>query len=726
MRAINDRSETRIAACNLCEAMCGLRITLAGDRITDIRGDEEDPFARGHICPKAIALRDVHDDPDRLRRPVRRTGSGWQETSWDEALHLVATGLAQTRARHGADAVAVYLGNPVVHSLGALTHVTPLMRMLGTRNRFSAGSVDQLPSQFVSYLLYGDQWLIPVPDIDRTSYFLVFGANPVVSNGSLMSAPGIAGRIRRLRERGGRMVLFDPRRTESAGLADEHHFIRPGTDVVLIMAMVRLILDEGPARPAGYVDGLREVRDHLEEYTPERAASITGVPANTIKRISHDFAAAPAAACYGRTGVSTQRFGALCQWGIQLLNLITGNFDRPGGTLVPSPAVDLIGSGRLDPGHYARWRSRVRGLPEFAGELPVAVLAEEIRTPGEGQVHALLTVAGNPVLSSPGGNALDQALPELDFMACVDFYINETTRHADVILPPTHLLQRDHYDLVFTMLAVRNIARYVPAPLPRPDDARHDWEIFRDLARHYRRKVRSGSLQDRSLMRLSPARIVDLALRTGPYRLSLAKLRRHPHGLDLGPLRSTMPARLQTPGKRVDAASPLLIADLARARADLLTAVPEDGLLLIGRRHLRDNNSWMHNSARLTKGRPRHELLMHPSDMAARGLTDGERVRVESRTGEVTVEVRGTDDIMPGVVSLPHGYGHARDRVALSLAATVPGVSANDLTDPEYLDDLTGTAALNGVVVTVRRPSAEPPRGPRRPHARAAVAPPVM
>jgi anaerobic selenocysteine-containing dehydrogenase len=680
-------------ACNLCEAICGLRFTVDGDQITSINGDPDDPLSRGHICPKAIALGDLQTDPARLRRPVRRTAEGWQEISWDDAYDLVVRRLLETRQRYGPDAVAVYLGNPSVHNYGILTHGRHFLGQLRTRNRFSATSVDQLPHQLVAHWLYGHQLLIPIPDIDHTSYFLVFGANPLASNGSLMTVPDVRRRLADLRARGGKLVVFDPRRTESAAIADEHHFVRPGTDAALLFALLHCVLADGPATPTPGVDGLDAAREAVAEFTPERAAAVTGVEAGVIRRVAREFAAADGAACYGRVGVSTQRFGALSQWAIQLLNLATGNFDRPGGTLFTRPAVDLVGRGLVGPGHYDKWRSRVRGLPEFAGELPVAALAEEILTPGDGQVRALVTVAGNPVLSTPNGAQLDNALAGLDFMVALDFYVNETTRHADVILPPTTALEHDHYDLVFHALAVRNTSRYSGAVLPKPDGARHDWEIFTELARRYRR--RSGArrrwradLRRSVQMRLRPDQLVALGLRTGPYRLRLRTLRRRPSGVDLGPLRPSLPAALRTPDRRVHAAPPQLLEALRDGAAELLDA-PEPGeLRLIGRRHLRSNNSWMHGFPRLTKGRPRHHLLMHPDDLAARGLHDGERVRVRSRVGHVDVEVAATADIMPGVVSLPHGWSHTR---------------VNDLTDDAYLDALSGNAALNGVPVTVER-----------------------
>jgi anaerobic selenocysteine-containing dehydrogenase len=702
-------------ACNLCEAICGLRFTVEGDRITAINGDPDDPLSRGHICPKAIALGDLQADPARLRRPVRRTAEGWAEISWDDAYDLVVRRLLETRERHGPDAVAVYLGNPSVHNYGILTHGRHFLGQLRTRNRFSATSVDQLPHQLVAHWLYGHQLLIPIPDLDHTSYFLVFGANPLASNGSLMTVPDVRRRLGDLRARGGKLVVFDPRRTETAAIADEHHFVRPGTDAALLLAMLHCVLADPSATPTPGVDGLDEIRAAVAGFTPERAAAVTGVGADVIRRIAGEFAAADGAACYGRIGVSIQRFGALAQWAIQLLNLATGNIDRPGGALFTSPAVDLVGGGvsprrwlsrrrpgapppaakgLVGPGHYDKWRSRVRGLPEFAGELPVAALAEEILTPGDGQVRALVTVAGNPVLSTPNGAQLDRALAGLDFMVAVDFYVNETTRHADVILPPTTALEHDHYDLVFHALAVRNTARYSAPVLPKPDGARHDWEIFTELARRYRR--RSGAarrwradLRRELMMRLRPHQLIALGLRTGPYRLRLRTLRRRPSGVDLGPLRPSLPAVLHTPDRRVHAAPPRLLAALRDGTGELLAAPADGELRLIGRRHLRSNNSWMHGFPRLTKGRPRHHLLMHPDDLAARGLHDGERVRVSSRVGQVEVEVAATADVMPGVVSLPHGWSHTR---------------VNDLTDDAFLDELSGNAALNGVPVTVERP----------------------
>ena len=695
----------RRGVCNLCEAICGLLLTVEDGRVTKLRGNPDDPLSRGHVCPKAFALQDVHDDPDRLRRPVRRVGSGadarWEELSWDAALDLVAERLAAAVREHGRDAVAVYLGNPNVHSLGSMTHVAPLVHSLGSRNVYSATSVDQLPHQVVAHLLYGHQLLLPVPDIDRTSYLLLVGNNPMASNGSLMTVPDFPGRVRELRDRGGRLVVLDPRRTETAGVADEHLFVRPGTDAFVLLAMVRTLLEDGAGQVPAYAAGLEEVRRLVEPFTCERAAEVSGVRADDVRRLAHELATAESAAVHARVGASVQAHGLVCQWAVQLLNLLTGNLDRPGGTMLTRPAADVVGRKLVGRGHWDRWRSRVRDLPEFGGELPVATLADEILTPGDGQVRAALTVAGNPVSSTPDGKRLGEALAGLDFFAAVDIYVNETTRHADVILPPTSALERDHYDLVFHVLAVRNTTRFTPAVHPKPDGAMHDWEIYREIAlRTSARLGRRLPWKKQLRMRLSPTRTIDLLLRTGSPRLSLRRLRKHPDGLDLGPLEPCLPARLQTKDKRIDLV-PALVADAVATLGEAPQAPPEDGeLLLIGRRHQRDCNSWLHNTERLTKGKARHQLLMHPDDLAARDVEDGATVQVTSRVGKVEVEVAATDAMMPGVVSLPHGYGHAGDGVRLARATELPGVSINDLTDPSRVD-ITGNAVLNGVPVQV-------------------------
>lgn len=691
-------------ACHLCEAICGLAIETESDeggvpRIRSIKGDPQDSFSRGHVCPKAVALQDIQDDPDRLRQPLRRVGSEWQPIGWDEAFALVASRLGEIRERHGNDAVAVYQGNPSVHNYGLMTHSNYFLGLLKTRNRFSATSVDQLPHHLVSQQMYGHGLLIPIPDIDHTDFMLVLGGNPLASNGSIMTVPDVEKRLKALKARGGRLVVVDPRRSETAAIADRHLFIRPGQDAALLLGILNTLFEENLGRPTPLpVDGLERVREAVAVFDAESMSVRCGVPAESIRQLARDFAAAERAVCYGRMGVSTQAFGTLCQWLVQLINLVTGNLDRVGGALCTSPALDLVAS--TSGGHFGRWRSRVSGLPEYGGELPVAALAEEILGEGEGQVRALVTVAGNPVLSTPNGRRLEQALDGLEFMLSIDLYINETTRYADLILPPTAPLEHDHYDTTFNVFAVRNVTRFNEAVLPRPEGALHDWEIFVGLARAF--AARNGLELKPTL---EPQQMIDLGLRAGAYgdrsehRLSLATLREHPHGIDLGPLRPNLAPRLKTVGQRIQAAPPLFVDDLQRFAAQPLPA--SDQLLLIGRRHVRSNNSWMHNYHRLVKGKPRHQLLMHPRDLEGRGLVDGQRVRVRSRVGSVEVEVAASSEMMPGVVSLPHGWGHARPGVQLAIARAQAGASANDLTDERHLDLLSGNAALNGLPVEV-------------------------
>jgi len=719
---------THYRSCTLCEATCGVAIDIDGDQVVAIRGDDADPFSRGYICPKATALADLHHDPDRLRRPIARDGDRWRELGWDEAFDLVAGKLRATQAAHGKQAVGVYQGNPSAHNLGLLTFGQLLFRFLGTRNLFSATSADQLPHMLAALTMFGDQLLMAVPDIDRTDHMLILGGNPLVSNGSIMTAPDVKARLKAIQARGGQVVVVDPRRTETAELADRHLFIRPGTDAVFLLSLLHVLYAERlvqPGRLADFTDGVDELGRLAARFAPEVTAAATGIAPDDVRAVARAFAAAPRAVCYGRLGVCTQEFGGLAAWLCYAVNVVTGRLDAPGGLMFTTPAVDILPLARRIgfEGGYARWTSRVRGLPEFGGELPVVTLAEEIETPGPGQLRALITVAGNPVLSSPNGRRLDAALAGLDFMVSIDPYLNETTRHAHVILPPTSPLERSHYDLALAAFAVRNVAKYSPPLFARGDDQRHDWEICAELLT--RLQVPAGPLgvvrkaARRALLALGPEAILEAGLRTGPHGLrkgtaglSLAKLRAQPHGVDLGALEPRLPARLNTPGRRVVLCPPIYVADLPRLEARLAEwsrprAAGE--LTLVGRRHLRSNNSWLHNSARLVKGKPRCTLLMHPADAAARGLGAGDRVRLASRAGAIVVPVELTDEMMPGVVSLPHGWGHDRPGTRTTVATAHAGASINDVTDETFLDLLSGTAALSGVTVMVERAAAVRP-----------------
>jgi len=696
--------QTHHRVCHLCEAMCGLVIQTEGDTVLDIRGDRDDPLSRGHVCPKAVALKDIHEDPDRLRKPVKRirTAAGaYQhvEIDWPEALDLAAGALAATIERHGVDAVGAYFGNPSVHNYGMLTHQRNLFRHIRTRNRFSATSVDQLPHHLVSLWCFGHMLLHPIPDVDRTHYFLMLGANPLASNGSIWTVPDVRRRLKDLKARGGKLVVVDPRRTETAELATEHVFIRPGTDAAFLLAMIHVLFRDDLVSPgplAAFTDGLEEIGVAVVELTPEWAAPLTGIPAASIERIAHDLANAEAGICYGRMGVSTQAFGALCQWAIQVINVATGHLDKPGGSLFTRPAMDQVVN--TGPGGFGRFASRARGLPEFNYELPAATMADEIRTPGEGQIRLMFTGAGNPVLSTPNGRALDEALEELDFMISVDPALNETTRHADVILPPSSPLEHDHYDIAFHNLAIRNTARYNPAVFDKPEEAMHDWEIFSALGERL-----AALLNLEPMPSHPPDRLVDAALRGGPYgddtewQLSIDKLKAHPSGIDLGPLEPSCPERLQTPGQRIQLAIPEVLEDIQRFTRE--TSTLDEHYRLIGRRHVRDNNSWMHNHHRLMKGKPRCQLLMNPDDVEKEGWKPGMWVTIKSRVGSIEAELAASDEMMPGVVSLPHGYGHGQAGTRGQIASRHAGISCNDITDEQYVDQLSGNAAVNGVSV---------------------------
>ena len=697
-------TRTHHRVCHLCEAMCGLVIQTEGDKVTDVRGDKDDPLSRGHVCPKAVALQDIHEDPDRLRKPMKRirTAPGeYQhvEIEWSEALDLAADALASTIEKQGIDAIGAYFGNPSVHNYGMLTHQRNLFRHIRTRNRFSATSVDQLPHHLVSLWCFGHMLLHPIPDVDRTHYFLMLGANPLASNGSIWTVPDVRQRLKDLKSRGGKLVVVDPRRTETAELASEHLFIHPGSDAAFLLAMIHVLFRDDLVAPGplgDFTDGLDEVAAAVSELSPDWAAPLTGIEADDIVRIAHELAEAEAGICYGRMGVSTQAYGALCQWAIQVINVATGHLDKPGGSLFTRPAMDQVVN--TNPGGFGRFASRGRGLPEFNYELPAATMVDEIRTEGEGQIRLMFTGAGNPVLSTPNGRALDEALEEVDFMISVDPALNETTRHADVILPPTSPLEHDHYDIAFHNLAIRNTARYSPAVFDKPEGALHDWEIFSELGARV-----AARLNLEPMPTYPPDRMVDAALKSGPYgehtdwQLSIDKLKAHPSGIDLGPLEPSCPERLQTPNQRIQLAIPEVLADIERFVKD--TDVAGDHYRLIGRRHVRDNNSWMHNHHRLMKGKPRCQLLMHPDDVAKEGWQSGMVVTIESRVGAIDAELAASDEMMPGVVSLPHGYGHGLAGTRGEVASRHAGVSCNDITDEQFVDQLSGNAAVNGVSV---------------------------
>jgi len=678
--------------------MCGILVTTDTDRreVLGVRPDPDDPLSRGGICPKAFALPELHDDPDRLRTPVVRVGDRWEPRGWDDALDFAAQGLHDVQTKHGRDTVASYLGNPNVHNYGAVLFAPAFTRML-SKTRFSATSLDQLPHQFVAWQMFGHQLMLPIPDIDRTDLLLVVGANPVASGGSLMTAPDVRKRLKAIQGRGGRVEVVDPRRTETSRVADAHHFVRPGTDAAWLAAVLHTLFaheEAGVGRLADHVVGLETLRAAVEPWTPERAAELCGIEASELRGLAGRLAAAETAVVYGRMGVSTHPFGAVCQWLVNAINLVTGNIDRPGGALFTTPAVDILRappSIGLAAGSISRRTTRVRSRPAVLGEYPAATMAEEMDTDGDDRVRGLVTVAGNPVLSAPNGRRIEAALGGLDFQVAIDPYINETTRQADVILPPVSPLERGQYDLVFHALSVRNTAKWNEPVLAFPEGGRHDWQILHSL------ETRLGALRSDGLAaraerwirgRLGPETIVDLGLRLSGRKLSVAKLKQSPSGVDLGPLEPTLPKRL--PNGRIDVAPELLVADLKRL--DALEATAD--VVLISRRQDRDCNSWMHNLPTLMRGKDRCTLLVHSTDAARIGVATGDRAVLTSRVGEVSAPVEVTDDVMPGVVCLPHGWGHGREGTRMSVAAEHPGVSVNDLTDELRIDELTGNAAF--------------------------------
>lgn len=711
--------------CPICDAVCGLRLVLDEGRVLSVTGDQEDPFSKGYICPKGASLGKIEGDPDRLRVPMIREGDRWREASWDEAFRRVETGLTKVIETHGRDAVGVYFGNPTYHTMAGFMYRQPLAQVLNTRNVYSASTIDQQPKHVSTGFMFGDPYAIAVPDLDRTDYLLIIGANPLESHGSLCAAPDFPRRLKALRRRGGTVVAVDPRRTRTAEFADRHLPIRPGTDAGLLFGIIHTLFAENLTSVDLDVRGLPELRELAEEFTPEAVEVVSGVPADEIVRLARELAAAPTAAVYTRIGTSTAEFGTVTQWLVDTVNILTGNFDRPGGVMFTrTAALEIFRTGQ--PFGTGRWHSRVRGLPETLGELPVATLADEIETEGEGQVRALISIAGNLVLSAPNGPRLDRALPGLDFMVCVDPYLNETTKHADVILPPPRMTQTPHYDFLLLIVAVRNYTRFSPQITPLDDDQRSEAEILARLlliaGGHGAEAdpaaadamIIDGLLQgvtsapgspfaDVDVAALSagltgdsgPERMLDAMLKLGPYDLSLAELRAHPHGIDLGPLEPRLKELITTPSGLVELAPPELVADVDRLRRAL--AGPPGEFLLIGRRQLRSNNSWLHNTAPLVGGSNRCTLHVNPADVARLGL--GDKAIVRSATGELVVPVEPTDRIMPGVVSLPHGWGHQGS--AQRVAADNPGVNANTLTDESKVDALSGNAVFNGVPVTL-------------------------
>ncbi|RPJ68046.1 molybdopterin oxidoreductase family protein [Alteromonas sediminis] len=698
--------QTHYSTCTLCEAMCGIEVTTDGDAILSIRGDKQNPFSQGYICPKAATLKDYYDDPERIRQPLKKANGQWVPVSWEHAIDTVANRITDIQSEFGLNAVGLYLGNPNAHNLGALLYGPLFYRALRTRNRFSATSVDQLPHHIVSRQLFGHQMQIPIPDIDRTDFFLILGGNPLASNGSIMSAPNIKQRLKAIQARGGKVVVVDPKKTATASLSDHHYYIRPGSDALLLLGLLHTIFDlnlQKPGKLSELAPELPVLAQWVDDYPPHKVAGYVGMTPEQIIHLAKMFATAKTAVCYGRMGASVQQFGTLSQYLITLLNIITGNLDAPGGAMFTQPAADT--RNQKSRGGFGNHCSRVRKLPSFGGELPVACLAEEIMTPGEGQIKAMIIGAGNPVLSTPNGRQLDEAFSSLAFMVSVDFYINESNRHADIILPPVTALQRDHYDIVFHKLAVRNCASFSPPAIAPRDDELSDWQIYLRLAEKFDSHYGAPTAHYASLHAQQPRGVVDTLLKEGRYseshKLSIDTLLNHPHGVDLGPLQTALPEALFTEDKRIHLCFDFFMADLTRLNAHFFASPAAKHVVLIGRRHIKSNNSWLHNNPRMLKGSNRCTAQLHSSTAASHNITDGQRIGVKSRVGNIEIDAEVTDDIMPNVVSIPHGWGHTHQEISSTVAIAHPGVSCNDLTDASVVDELSGNAVLNGVPVEI-------------------------
>ena len=698
--------QTHFRTCNLCEAMCGIVIKHDGKKVLSIKGDKNDPFSKGYICPKATALQDLHEDSDRLRHPVERTANGWKEISWADALDKVAAGIQSVQKKYGQNAFSIYLGNPNVHNLGGMLTIKHLLTSIKTRSRFSATSIDQLPHHIVSMHLFGHMLRIPVPDVNRTQYMLIIGGNPLASNGSIMTAPNMRQKLKDIQARNGKVVVIDPRHTETADIASEHHFIRPATDVLLLLAMLNEIYLQGYAskartknnRALALAPEIERIADFAKDYSAESVADITGIAAIEIKRLVKEFCEAESAVCYGRMGVSVQEFGLLSQYLIMVINIITGRLDEVGGLMFPNPAVDVVNNS--GPGYLGKRHSRVSNLPDFNGDYPVVAMADEMLVEGAGQLKGFMTVAGNPVLSTPNGEKLDEAFANLDFMVAIDYFVTETSRHAHIILPPVSPLERDHYDVTFNNFAVHNVAKYSKALFAKKKSAKHDWQIYLELAKRLDKKAPLATKIERRLVRtLGPKFLLDQGLRRGPYAgMTLNKLKKNPHGIDLGPLKKMLPEAIKHKDKQIHLNVDFYQADLERVQA-MMQDYDDKQILLIGRRHVRSNNSWLHNSYRLVKGKPRCTLMLHPETAKEYGIEDGQNVKVTSRVGSVMIVAEVTDELMPRVVSIPHGWGHGRKGVKQKIAQAHAGVSVNDLTDDTLIDQLSGNAAVNGVPV---------------------------
>lgn len=718
--------------CPLCEGMCGITVTREGNRVTAIRPDKDNVWSRGHMCPKGTTLGELHDDPDRIRVPMIREGERWREASWDEAFAQIETLVAETRARRGEARIASYTGNMSGKGYDAGRYMMLLHGLARFAQSYSSSTVDQQPKNVSAFLMYGNMWKIPIPDVDQTDLLVVIGGNPAESKGSLFSHRDVMGAIRSLRARGGKVIVIDPVQTRTAEAADAWIPIRPGADAALLLGVLHVLFAEDRVTLGaldGLVEGMDVLRDVASRFAPERVAAFCGIEASAIRELAHAISDAPRAAIYGRIGTCTQSFGTLASWLVDALAIATGNMDRVGGLMWSTqvaPHLDLMPPYPAT-GSVMGPASRVRGVASVLGQYPSSCLAEEIDTEGPGQIHGLVSLGANPVLSAPGSERLDAALAGLDVMVSLDIYVNETTRHAHVILPSPSLLSQAHWDMWAWPWALTSGGHYSP-PLFEDTDRPQEWEVMIRLGAILggHRDPDLAALDDNYFGGMCDAvgidravafealpdhgseRILDLCIRTGPFGdrfganpdgLTLAHFKAEPGGMLFGPARPQGRAAISTPSGKIEIAHTHFLQDLVRLEDALTHAVPE--LVLVSRRQLRSLNSWMHNIGSLVSGKPRCTLQIHENDAARLGIRPGQDVRITSQAGSIVAPAEITRKIRPGVVSLPHGWGHEPQDIRLDVAKRHQGSNFNALAPANMIDPASGNAVVNGIPVDV-------------------------
>lgn len=695
--------------------MCGLEVVSEGKNIISVKGDKKDPLSKGHMCPKGSAIKDLYEDPDRLKQPVRQTKSGWEKMEWDDAFNEVEQNLKKIRSQFGNDAIGIYFGNPNAHYHGNILFLSFLLKALNTKNRFSASSADQLPLMMACREMFGHQFLFPIPDVDRTDYFMIIGGNPAISGGSIMSAPGIKRRIKSIQKRGGKVIVIDPVFTKTAELANQHLFIKPGTDTYLLGCMLNTIFNENLEHP-GWVhrfsNGFDTIKEAVKEFKTDWVETVTGIKAEDVKTLAREFSHAKSAVCYGRMGSCVQEFGTVTSWLILVLNIVTGKIDRPGGIMFPTPALDLATMTAImkEKGGIGKNKTKVRGLSDFGGEFPLATLAEEMLTDDNSRIRGFICINGNPALSAPNGKLFNEALPRLDYMVSMDWYVTETSRHSNIILPPTHMFEHDHFPVIASFGNVRNIAKY-SGPVIEPDqNTKHGWEIIKELSC----RMEKNPIKRLAVNMLSPEKLLEIGIRFGPYGaglkgknsgLTLENVKKHVHGIDLGPLRTSLPKRLFTKNNQINLAPELFVNELNTVKNKLHSDNKSNNfdMVLITRRNLMSNNSWLHNIERLHNKQNRCSAWLNPKDAGIKGIKDGDEISVFSSTGTIILECEITDKVMRGVISIPHDWGHGLEGVRLSVASKHAGVSLNDITDHNCIDTLSGNAVFSGVPVKIKK-----------------------